>query len=371
MIGDQHADAAVPQARDDRLNVVDRDRVDAGKRLVEQQEFRLGHECAGDLEPAPLAAGELIGFLRAQMLDGQLVQQSLQPALPFRFIDVQGLENRQHIFFDAQLAEYGRLLRQIADSRAGALIHRQQRDVAAVEQNRPLVGPNQSGDHVERRRLPCSVRPEQPDDLSLREIERHVVHDAAAFVRLDQMLRAEPAAAADNFVLAADRLAARDGILGDREESLRCRGAVRRHSRPYVGGEDDRRIAPQRSHRQHQHLEHCQARQDGRREIGPRVVHGQAAGIRQRRAFRMRAQLEEFLTIRHGEVTERGASLLIRDAHQCGGRERERGIARREEIAETIDSGHGRGGAAPLTLSATTAGRGSRCTPSDLPETTT
>src|SRR6266550_3842561 len=56
VIGDQHADAAVTQSGDDRLDVVDGDGIDAGERLVQQQELRLGDERPRDLEPAPLPA---------------------------------------------------------------------------------------------------------------------------------------------------------------------------------------------------------------------------------------------------------------------------------------------------------------------------
>src|SRR4029077_2572764 len=57
VVGDEHADTAVAQPGDNGLNVVDRDGVYAGKRLVEQQKLWLRHQRPRDLEPAPLAAG--------------------------------------------------------------------------------------------------------------------------------------------------------------------------------------------------------------------------------------------------------------------------------------------------------------------------
>src|SRR5262249_10728793 len=40
VVGDEHTDAAVLEMKNDLLDVTDRYRVDAGKRLVEQDEFR-------------------------------------------------------------------------------------------------------------------------------------------------------------------------------------------------------------------------------------------------------------------------------------------------------------------------------------------
>ena len=58
VVGDQHADAAMLQVRDEVADVGDGDRVDAGERLVEQDVIRLGREGPGDLYPATLAPGE-------------------------------------------------------------------------------------------------------------------------------------------------------------------------------------------------------------------------------------------------------------------------------------------------------------------------
>src|SRR5215831_2432293 len=48
VVGDQHADPAVAEVKDDLLDVRHRDRIDAGKRLVEQDEFRRDHQRARD-----------------------------------------------------------------------------------------------------------------------------------------------------------------------------------------------------------------------------------------------------------------------------------------------------------------------------------
>ncbi len=77
-------------------------------------------------------------------------------------------------------AEDRGLLRQVADAEARALIHRQVRDVVAVELDLALVGLDQPGDHVEHRGLAGAVRPEQPDRLTAPQREAHALHDLAA-----------------------------------------------------------------------------------------------------------------------------------------------------------------------------------------------
>ena len=59
VVGDQDADIAFGELRDDALDVDHRDRVDPGERLVEEYEFRLNGQCARDLQAPTLCA---IGF---------------------------------------------------------------------------------------------------------------------------------------------------------------------------------------------------------------------------------------------------------------------------------------------------------------------
>ena len=96
-----------------------------------------------------------------------------------------GLGDLQHgadIVLDAQAAKDRGFLRQIADAEPGAAIHRQARDVIAVEFDHALVGFDQPGDHVEDRGLAGAVRAEQADGLAAPDIEAHVLHHPAGLV---------------------------------------------------------------------------------------------------------------------------------------------------------------------------------------------
>jgi hypothetical protein len=60
-------------------DVADGDRIDAGQRLVEQDEVGLRGQRAGDLDAPPLAAGQRNGRGAPQMGDGELAQQLVEP----------------------------------------------------------------------------------------------------------------------------------------------------------------------------------------------------------------------------------------------------------------------------------------------------
>src|SRR5438105_8148856 len=56
VIGDEYADAAIAEMKNDFLDVGDGNRVDPGERLVEEHELRRDNQRARDFGAAPLAA---------------------------------------------------------------------------------------------------------------------------------------------------------------------------------------------------------------------------------------------------------------------------------------------------------------------------
>src|SRR5438874_4607219 len=110
VVGDQNADAAVPQAGDDLLDVGDGDGIDAGERLVQQQVLRPRHQRPRDLQPPPLAARQRVGRIRGQRGQIELGQQLARPLPPLGSVQVQRLEDGQQVFFHRQFPEDRRLL---------------------------------------------------------------------------------------------------------------------------------------------------------------------------------------------------------------------------------------------------------------------
>src|SRR6185312_10623130 len=74
----QDPNSSMAQSRHNCLNVVHRYGINSRKRLIEHHEFRVGYQGSGDLESAPLTAGEGVRLALAQPLDAQFVEQLLQ-----------------------------------------------------------------------------------------------------------------------------------------------------------------------------------------------------------------------------------------------------------------------------------------------------
>ena len=90
-----------------------------------------------------------------------------------------GLDHFEHgadVLLDGQAAKDRGFLRQIADAEPRAPVHRQPRDVVAVELDAAAVGLDQPGDHVEHRGLAGAVRPEQADRLAAPDIDADAAH---------------------------------------------------------------------------------------------------------------------------------------------------------------------------------------------------
>ena len=123
------------------------------------------------------------------MGDVELIEELLVFVLLLRLREMRRLEDGHDVFLDRELAEDGRLLREIADAERRALVHRQFADVHIREEY--LAGRRvlESHDHVERRRLARAVRPEQPHDLPLLHAQGDTVHDRALLEYLHKIFR--------------------------------------------------------------------------------------------------------------------------------------------------------------------------------------
>src|SRR5690606_32350337 len=116
-VGDQHADAAVAQVADDALDIVHGDRVDTGKRLVQQDEVRVGGQAAGDLGAAALAAGEAHAEAVADVGDVEFLQQFFHALFTGAPVQVlAGFQDRHDVVGHRQAPEDAGFLRQVANA---------------------------------------------------------------------------------------------------------------------------------------------------------------------------------------------------------------------------------------------------------------
>ena len=129
------------------------------------------------------------------MLNLQVIEQLGQARFPLRLgdrfafvVDLQ-FQNRAHVVLDIELAEYGSLLRQIAQTQAGTAVDRQVLNALAVNRNIATAGTHQAHQHVKRGRLARPVRAQQTDDLAGSQGQRYIFDDLAFAKRLLQMVR--------------------------------------------------------------------------------------------------------------------------------------------------------------------------------------
>jgi hypothetical protein len=108
---DQHALAKlILEAANLLLQILHGDGIDAGKRLIEQDELGLGAEGPGDLQFAALAAGERVGLLVADFQQAVLIEQILGPLAALGAVDVEGFKNGLEVLPDGKAAKVGAFL---------------------------------------------------------------------------------------------------------------------------------------------------------------------------------------------------------------------------------------------------------------------
>src|SRR5512133_141005 len=105
MVGDQDADVPALKAEDDLLDLLDRHGVDAGERLVEQDELRLRREGPGDLHSASFTARKHVGGGAEEARDVQLLRKRLGFLLDFAAALASELEDKPQVVLDVELAK--------------------------------------------------------------------------------------------------------------------------------------------------------------------------------------------------------------------------------------------------------------------------
>ena len=147
------------------------------KRLVEQQDFRLGDQRAGNRDALPLPArqhrhppiekfGEAdhFGDLGDLRVDG-------------RAVELLQLEAEFDVAADIEMREQRVIL---PDQPHIALMHRHLVDGLAAREQRAAVGGFQAGDDAQQGRLAAAARPHDRQELAALDGEAHIVEREAA-----------------------------------------------------------------------------------------------------------------------------------------------------------------------------------------------
>ena len=147
-------------------------RVQAGHRLIGDDEFGLLGQRAGDRDPLLLAAAERVGALPGLGQQPDPVQagqcqpavraiELAQPATPGRHM---AQAAGQHVVQCRQAAHQIELLKDHRDTPALAALQR--RDFSAGDAHLATLGPRQTGDALDQRRLAGTAGAEQRDELA-------------------------------------------------------------------------------------------------------------------------------------------------------------------------------------------------------------
>ena len=160
--------------------MADRLGIDAGRRLVEEEETGPVDERARDEHPLLLAAGQASDPAPEMPFHADQGQGFPDGSLfPFASRDVPGPARRQAERDDfpdrgrEKGIDMGRLLRDIAEERPvprfrGGLAH---------EEDPSGVGVEQAEDQLEKGRLPRAVRPQHGQELALADAQAHLAQD--------------------------------------------------------------------------------------------------------------------------------------------------------------------------------------------------
>ena len=97
-------------------NITDRNRVNSGEGLIEEHEFWLCGEGAGDFHAATLSARECNSRRMPDMGDRELIKQLTQRTLASGFVGLDELEYSANIVFDRKSPEDRAFLGQIANA---------------------------------------------------------------------------------------------------------------------------------------------------------------------------------------------------------------------------------------------------------------
>src|SRR3989475_19234 len=178
VLDQQHGLALVAQTAHGVEQVVEEGAVDAGRRLVEQDQRGIAHEHPHELDELLLAIGQVTGVLAGQLLElheGQQLAASTLGGGPI------AAGHDQEIFERRELGKHSGHLKGAAHALHRDLPRFQAVDALTLEENPAGVTALDAGDAVEQRRLPGAVRADEAVDPSGLEAQRDPVdrRDAA------------------------------------------------------------------------------------------------------------------------------------------------------------------------------------------------
>src|ERR1700719_502185 len=163
-------------------------RIEAAEAFIGEQQLGLRRQRAGKLELLERGGAEAVGANHGITGQADLVERDGGAALRLAARDTAtgAVERRERdVVEQRQLAERARDLERARQPAPAHDMRRLARDLGAGEDDRAAARPQRAGDQVEDRALARAVGADEPEDLALPHLARHLVdrHEAAEALR--------------------------------------------------------------------------------------------------------------------------------------------------------------------------------------------
>ena len=151
--------------------------IQAARRLVEQQQLRLGDQRARELDPLERPERQPRRRPSGDVGDPDVVEDLARAAADGAAAKRPraGVRADEHVVEHRHRAEQLDVLERARDPATNDAVRRRAQQALAVEAQRAGVRLVEPGDHVEERGLAGAVRPDQADDLPRLDVERDIV----------------------------------------------------------------------------------------------------------------------------------------------------------------------------------------------------
>ena len=186
MVGYQHTDIPVFQVHNYCLNIVHSNRVNASKRLIKQNKFRIDCQGSCNFGTSALASRQLETLALANMLQAEFFQKLLGHFVTSLAVKVTTeLQNGLYVILDRHFLENRLFLRQIANAQTCTLINRQTCYFLVIQENTSAIRLYQAYNHIKGSRLASTIWTEQTDNLTLVDFNINTLYNGSLAVLLD------------------------------------------------------------------------------------------------------------------------------------------------------------------------------------------
>src|SRR3990170_4320945 len=170
LLHEQHRRPLGVDLANDAEDLLDEDRGETQRGLVEEENLRPGHQRPTDCQHLLLAAGQRPALLTRPLGEAREEAEDVLDIL----VDLAARTRvgaHLEVFHDRQPREDPAALGRVADPVAHQLVGGGMRDVAPTKVDRPRPRVEQAADRLEGRRLAGAIRADQGDDLALANLE--------------------------------------------------------------------------------------------------------------------------------------------------------------------------------------------------------